>query len=161
MEIYVDDMLIKSREAADHEADLLEGFENLRKYNLWVNPEKYVFGVTPGKLLGYMIRQRGIEPNPDKIAAVQAMQTIQKGRELPWTLECEKSFQELKANLQSPQLLAWPVAGDVLQLYSAILEPRTSIKAQELADFMVQYTHGLEEEAPELVNLVEAAEQWV
>ncbi|GAA0146300.1 hypothetical protein LIER_06291 [Lithospermum erythrorhizon] len=38
MEIYVDDMLLKNREAQDHEANLRENFENLRKYNLWLNP---------------------------------------------------------------------------------------------------------------------------
>ncbi|GAA0147074.1 hypothetical protein LIER_06865 [Lithospermum erythrorhizon] len=73
MEIYVDDMLIKSSEASDHEANLRESFENLRRYNLWLNTEKCVFGVTFGKFLGYMINQRGIEPKPDKIAAVRAI----------------------------------------------------------------------------------------
>ncbi|GAA0170813.1 hypothetical protein LIER_24994 [Lithospermum erythrorhizon] len=47
---------------------------------------------------------------------------IKKGQDFEWTLECEKSFQELKAYLQSPELLARPVAGDVLQLYLAISE---------------------------------------
>ncbi|GAA0155040.1 hypothetical protein LIER_12863 [Lithospermum erythrorhizon] len=73
MEIYVDDMLIKRRETRDHEPNLIESFENLKKDNLRLNLDKYVFGVTSEKFLGYMISQRGIEPNPDKIAACQAM----------------------------------------------------------------------------------------
>ncbi|GAA0160464.1 hypothetical protein LIER_39048 [Lithospermum erythrorhizon] len=74
IEISVDDMLIKSREAEDHEANLRKNFENLRKNKLRLNPDKCVFRVTSGKFLGYMIYQRGIEPNPEKISAVQAMQ---------------------------------------------------------------------------------------
>ncbi|GAA0152332.1 hypothetical protein LIER_37468 [Lithospermum erythrorhizon] len=55
MEIYMDDMLIKSREAQDHEANLRDSCENLRKYNLRLNPDKCVFGVTSRKFVGYMI----------------------------------------------------------------------------------------------------------
>ncbi|GAA0159451.1 hypothetical protein LIER_16221 [Lithospermum erythrorhizon] len=73
MEIYVDDMLIKSWDVEDHEANLRESFENVRRKNLKLNANKWVFGVTSGKFLVYMIIQRGIEPNPDKITAIQAM----------------------------------------------------------------------------------------
>ncbi|GAA0148391.1 hypothetical protein LIER_36713 [Lithospermum erythrorhizon] len=62
MEIYVDEILIKSREADDHEANLRESFSNLRMYKLRLNPEKGVFGVTSGKFLRYMISQRRMEP---------------------------------------------------------------------------------------------------
>ncbi|GAA0175931.1 hypothetical protein LIER_29020 [Lithospermum erythrorhizon] len=55
MEIYVDDMFVKSREGADHEANLRESFDNLSRYKVCVNPDKCVFGVTFGKFLGYMI----------------------------------------------------------------------------------------------------------
>ncbi|GAA0144502.1 hypothetical protein LIER_04932 [Lithospermum erythrorhizon] len=82
MEIYVDDMLIKNWEAYNHEANLRESFENLRRYTLWLNPNKCVFGVTSGKFMGYMISQSGIEPNPDKIAAVQAMQSPRTQKEV-------------------------------------------------------------------------------
>ncbi|GAA0160993.1 hypothetical protein LIER_17415 [Lithospermum erythrorhizon] len=51
---------------------------------------------------------------------------IKKGREFEWNLECEQSFQELKAYLQSSQLLARPVAGDVLQLYLVVSESALS-----------------------------------
>ncbi|GAA0184181.1 hypothetical protein LIER_31469 [Lithospermum erythrorhizon] len=81
MEIYVDDILIKSREAADHEANFRESFNNLRKYKIWLNPDKCVLGVTSDKLLGYMISQQRIEQNPDKIAAIQAMQSPRTQKE--------------------------------------------------------------------------------
>ncbi|GAA0150358.1 hypothetical protein LIER_37105 [Lithospermum erythrorhizon] len=59
--------------AEDHEANLRESFENLRKNQLRLNLDNCVFGVTSEKFLGYMISQREIEPNPDNIAVVQAM----------------------------------------------------------------------------------------
>ena len=51
--------------------DLEETFANLRKINLKMNPEKCVFGVPSGKLLGYFVSQRGIKANPDKIKAIE------------------------------------------------------------------------------------------
>ncbi|GAA0164049.1 hypothetical protein LIER_19775 [Lithospermum erythrorhizon] len=74
-------MLINSREAADHEANLQESFENLRRYNLQLNSDNCVFYVTSGKFLGYMIRNTGIEPNDDKIDVVQTMQSPQTQKE--------------------------------------------------------------------------------
>ncbi|KAL0329226.1 UNVERIFIED_CONTAM: hypothetical protein Sradi_4909300 [Sesamum radiatum] len=75
VEIYVDDMLVKSREAKDHITDLEETFSILRKYRLKLNPEKCVFGVQGGRFLGFMITQRGIEANPLKIKAILDMKT--------------------------------------------------------------------------------------
>ena len=48
-----------------------ETFGNLRKINLKLNPEKCVFGVPSGKILGFFVSQRGIEANPDKIKAIE------------------------------------------------------------------------------------------
>ncbi|GAA0145634.1 hypothetical protein LIER_05786 [Lithospermum erythrorhizon] len=74
-------MLIKSLEVEDHEANLRESFENLRRNKLRRNPNKYVFRVTSGKFLGYMISQTWMEPNPDKITAVHAMQSPKTQKE--------------------------------------------------------------------------------
>ncbi|GAA0145327.1 hypothetical protein LIER_05548 [Lithospermum erythrorhizon] len=82
MEIYVDDMLIKSREVEDHEANLRESFENLKRNKLRLDPDKCVFGVTSGKFMWYMISQRGIEPNPYKIATLRAIQSPRLRRKL-------------------------------------------------------------------------------
>ncbi|KAL0367332.1 UNVERIFIED_CONTAM: hypothetical protein Sradi_3623300 [Sesamum radiatum] len=67
MEVYVDDMLVKSKKAPDHIKDLEETFSVLRKYKLKLNPWKCAFGVQEGRFLGFMITQRGIEANPSKI----------------------------------------------------------------------------------------------
>jgi ribonuclease HI len=70
VEVYVDDMLVKSKEDEDHLADLKETFQALRRHNMKLNPAKCVFRVSSGKFLGFMVSQRGIEANPDKIKAI-------------------------------------------------------------------------------------------
>ncbi|CAA0819584.1 Unknown protein, partial [Striga hermonthica] len=70
MEVYVDDMLVKSEQASDHIAHLSEVFDILREYSMVHNPKKCTFGVGSGKFLGYMVSQRGIEANPAKIQAI-------------------------------------------------------------------------------------------
>ena len=64
MEIYIDDMLVKSLEAEDHISHLQQAFCTLRKYNMKLNPAKCSFGVSSGKFFGYIITHRGIEANP-------------------------------------------------------------------------------------------------
>ena len=70
VQVYVDDMLVKSRREEDHLKDLKETFDTLRSYNMKLNPGKCAFGVTAGKFLGFMVSQRGIEANPNKIRAI-------------------------------------------------------------------------------------------
>ncbi|XP_020222083.1 uncharacterized protein LOC109804662 [Cajanus cajan] len=70
MEVYVDDMVVKSRDLEQHVIDLSEVFQQLRKYDMRLNLEKCVFGVSGGKFLGFMLSARGIEANPDKCMAV-------------------------------------------------------------------------------------------
>ena len=67
MEVYVDDMLVKSKEELAHLDDLRETFATLKQYQMKLNPSKCVFGVASGKFLGFMVSQRGIEANPEKV----------------------------------------------------------------------------------------------
>ncbi|XP_074374533.1 uncharacterized protein LOC141714939 [Apium graveolens] len=73
MESYVDDMISKSLTIPDHIKDLKEYFDNLRRYNMKLNPEKCAFGVPSGKFLGFPVSERGIEANPEKIIAIIEM----------------------------------------------------------------------------------------
>ena len=73
MEVYVDDMLVKSKEELAHLDDLRETFATLRQYQMKLNPSKCAFGVTSGKFLGFMMSQRGIEANPEKVRAILNM----------------------------------------------------------------------------------------
>ena len=65
--VYVDDIAVMSRKQADLLEDLRETFDNLRTYRMKLNPKKCVFGVPAGKLLGFIVSERGIEVNPEKI----------------------------------------------------------------------------------------------
>ena len=67
IEVYVDDMLVKSLDEEKHLHDLQETFETLKRYKMKLNPSKCAFGVSSGKFLGFMVSQRGIEANPNKI----------------------------------------------------------------------------------------------
>ena len=73
MEVYIDDMLVKSTTAELHIAHLSKAFQILREYNMKLNPAKCAFGVSAGKFLGFIVNNRGIEPNPDKIKVVLDM----------------------------------------------------------------------------------------
>jgi len=73
VQVYVDDMLVKSRREEDHLEDLRETFDTLRSYNMKLNLGKCAFGVTVGKFLGFMVSKRGIEANPEKIWAIIEM----------------------------------------------------------------------------------------
>ncbi|KAL0460779.1 UNVERIFIED_CONTAM: Polyprotein P3 [Sesamum latifolium] len=73
MEVYVYDVLVKSKKRQQHMEDLGECFTQLKKYGVKLNPQKCTFGVEGGKFLGYLVTQRGIEANPDKITAIQQM----------------------------------------------------------------------------------------
>nr|POE58898.1 retrovirus-related pol polyprotein from transposon 412 [Quercus suber] len=73
MELYIDDMLVKTQDEDMHLEDLQETFNTLRQYHMKLNPSKCAFGVSSGKFLGFMVSYRGIEANPDKIQAILNM----------------------------------------------------------------------------------------
>lgn len=74
MEVYVDDMLTKSKRASDHLVNLEETFQVLRKFNMKLNPAKCAFEVAAGKFLGFLVNHNGIEANPEKVRAILDMQ---------------------------------------------------------------------------------------
>nr|KYP73559.1 Transposon Ty3-I Gag-Pol polyprotein [Cajanus cajan] len=109
MEVYVDDMVVKSSDISTHVHNLSDVFQALRQHQMRLNPEKCVFGVSSGKFLGFMLSIRGIEANPDKCQAVLDMKS-------PGTL---KEVQKLAGRLTSlsrflPRLA--PIAQPILFL---------------------------------------------
>ena len=82
VQVYVDDMLVKSRREDDHLEDLKETFDTFRFYNMKLNLSKCAFGVTAGKFLGFMVSQRGIEVNLDKIRAIIEMAPLRNMKEV-------------------------------------------------------------------------------
>jgi hypothetical protein len=74
IQVYIDDLIVKSSIRASHVSDLAETFTNMRRAGLKLNPEKCGFGVTKGKFLGCLISAKRIEANPDKIRAIREME---------------------------------------------------------------------------------------
>ncbi|GJZ78535.1 reverse transcriptase domain-containing protein, partial [Tanacetum coccineum] len=75
LEVYVDDMVIKSKAEKDMLADIAETFDNLRRINMKLNPKKCSFGVEEGKFLGYMVTSEGIRANPAKTKDIAEMKS--------------------------------------------------------------------------------------
>jgi hypothetical protein len=74
VEAYVDDVVVKTRDSDNLIADLEEIFSSLRRFRWKLNPTKCIFGVPSGKLLGFIVSNRGIEANPVKITAITDME---------------------------------------------------------------------------------------
>ena len=82
VEVYVDDMLVKSQDEKIHLDNRQETFDTLRQYNMKLNPNKCAFGVSLGKFLGFMVSHKGIEANPNKIQAILDMKPPQNVKEV-------------------------------------------------------------------------------
>jgi hypothetical protein len=76
IEAYVDDIVVKSRKTEDLVPNLTEVFQKLRQHGVKINPEKCIFEVPMGMLLGFAVSERGIEVNPEKISAIMDMGAI-------------------------------------------------------------------------------------
>ncbi|PKI51083.1 hypothetical protein CRG98_028512 [Punica granatum] len=73
IEVYVNDMIAKSKEGEDHLVNLKRLFDRLKKYKLLLNLAKCTFGVKSGKLLGFVVSEKGIEVDPDKVKAIMEL----------------------------------------------------------------------------------------
>ncbi|XP_052288620.1 uncharacterized protein LOC127899311 [Citrus sinensis] len=146
MEVYVDDMITKSKIPEEHVRHLDETFELLRKYKMKLNPEKCAFGVESGKFLGFMVSHRGIEANPEKIQAVAQMKSprnLKEMQSLTGKLAALSRFisKPLRQTLHKPdasgRLVKWAVE---LSEFDIDYKPRAAIKAQAMADFVAEFT---------------------
>ncbi|KAK1575844.1 hypothetical protein Q3G72_008838 [Acer saccharum] len=118
MEVYIDDMLVKSLVAQQHIDHLRQSFDVLDQYGMKLNPTKCSFGVSSGKFLGYLVSQRGVEANPDQ---------IRKNKAFEWNDDCEKALQDLKTYLKSPPLLSKPKDNEILFIYLAVSDTAVSV----------------------------------
>ena len=87
IEIYIDDMVVKSKMVSEHLEDLRAIFEILRKYKLRLNASKCLFDIGSGKFLGYMVTHRGIEVNPDQIKAINNLRSPRNPKEVQKLIE--------------------------------------------------------------------------
>jgi|SRR5688500_8420458 hypothetical protein len=79
---YVEDIVFASKIKEDHLIDLVDTFTNMREARLCLNPEKCIFGVRQGKVMGCLVSHRGIEENPTKIKALLDMKPSQSARDV-------------------------------------------------------------------------------
>ncbi|KAL0416819.1 UNVERIFIED_CONTAM: Retrovirus-related Pol polyprotein from transposon gypsy [Sesamum latifolium] len=144
MEVYVDDMLVKSRKEDDHLKDLRQVFEIMRVYGMKLNPNKCTLGVRGGKFLGYMVSERGIEVNPEKIEAIKRLQSPRTLKEVQKLMGIRKS----ETLSSDPTPIANPKQGEVLFLYQAISEEAVSsvlVREQEKTQNPVYYAQEKKE----------------
>ena len=82
IEVYIDDMVVKSKIVSEHIRDLANIFKILRGHKLRLNASKCSFGVGSGKFLSYMVTRRGIEVNPDQVRAINNLQPLRNPKEI-------------------------------------------------------------------------------
>ena len=105
VEVYIDDIIVKTPLGGDHSADLGSVFERLRAHDMRLNPSKCTFGVRVGKFLGFMLTQRGIEVNPEKCQAVLQMRspcTIKEVQQLTGRVTALSRFMTRSAHRTLP-----------------------------------------------------------
>ncbi|KAA3477995.1 gag/pol polyprotein [Gossypium australe] len=100
IEIYVDDMIAKSRTEKEHIEVLKKFFLRLRKLQLKLNPAKCTFGARSGKLLGFVVSERGIKVNSNKVKAIQELPPPRTQKEVRGFLKCDPIFRLLKKQNQ-------------------------------------------------------------
>ena len=113
VEVYVDGTIVKSKDRESHTVNLRKFFERIKEYRLRLNPQKCTFGVIAGKLLGFLVSDRGIEVNPSKIKAILKMLPPKSEKEIrsflgqlqyinqviaKLTFTCEPIFKLLRKN---------------------------------------------------------------
>jgi hypothetical protein len=99
MHAYLDDVVVKTKQSGTLLDDLKETFANLRRYRMKLNPEKCTFGVPAGQLLGYIVSQRGIEANPSKIKAIEALELPTELRDVYKFTDCLASLSRFVSRL--------------------------------------------------------------
>ncbi|XP_057520371.1 uncharacterized protein LOC130800739 [Amaranthus tricolor] len=132
-------MITKSKQSSQHAADLRETFNTLRKHQMRLNPEKCVFGVTGGKCLGFLVDERGIEANPDKIKAIRDMKSPRSVKEVQKLTGC---IAALGRFLSKSADRFSPYNGEKLVLYVSVSEYSLSgvlIAEREKKQFPIYY----------------------
>ncbi|RVW14465.1 Retrovirus-related Pol polyprotein from transposon 17.6 [Vitis vinifera] len=144
VEVYVDDMIVKSRDRSDHLAALERFFERIRQFRLRLNPKKCTFGVTSGKLLGYM-RERS-EASWGRLQYINRFiarltdicepifQLLRKSQPTAWDDQCQRAFERIREYLLSPPVLAPSTLGRPLLLYLSISDVALGCMLAQLYD---------------------------
>jgi hypothetical protein len=127
VEAYINDIIVKTRDKATLIEDWRDTFNNLRKVQLKLNPEKCMFGVPSGKLLGFLVSYRGIEANPDKIKAIEVIRAPRKVKNIQRINECVIALGRFISRLSEHALP-----------FSKVLKKKSPIKSTPEAEVTLQ-----------------------
>ncbi|GAU32517.1 hypothetical protein TSUD_317240 [Trifolium subterraneum] len=142
LEVYMDDMIVKSHDEVDHTVHLQKVFEQARKVNMRFNPEKCTFGIRAGKFLDFYLTERGIEVNPDKCQAFT---------EFP-TPNDKKSIQTLNGMLTALSRFVPKSAQHALPLFK-LLRKESAFEWTEECEQALQHLKKALSEPPVLLRL--------
>ncbi|GKD11866.1 reverse transcriptase domain-containing protein [Tanacetum coccineum] len=140
LEVYVDDLVIKSRTEDEIVKDIKETFKTLREINMKLNPKKCTFGVEEGMFLGYKVNTKGLKVCPDKVDVVlslpspKCLKDVQKlngklaslNSDFHWTTEAEEAFKQMKQLIAELPILTAPMEKEELIVYLAAAKEMVS-----------------------------------
>ncbi|GJW51355.1 reverse transcriptase domain-containing protein [Tanacetum coccineum] len=179
LEVYVDDLVIKSRTEDEIVRDMEETFQTLREINMKLNPKKCTFGIEERMFLGYKVSTMGLKVCPDKVEAVlslpspKCLKDVQRKSDFHWTTEAEEAFKQMKQLIVELPMLVAPMEKEELIIYlaaaketvSAVLMTEREAKqmpiyfvSRALRDPEVNYT-SMENLALALVHAIERLEE--
>ncbi|GJT15437.1 reverse transcriptase domain-containing protein [Tanacetum coccineum] len=115
LEVYVDDLVIKSRTEDEIVRDIEETFETLREINMKLNPKKCTFGVEEWMFLGYKVNTKGLKVCPDKKS------------DFHWTTKAEEAFKQMKQLIAELPMLIAPMEKEGLIVYLAAAKETVSV----------------------------------
>ncbi|GAU50258.1 hypothetical protein TSUD_409040 [Trifolium subterraneum] len=150
LEVYMDDMIVKSEEEIDHTVHLKTVFDQAKKFNMRFNPEKCTFEVKAGKFLGFYLTERGIEANPDKCRAFFDYPTPKS----------KKSIQTLNGMLTSMARFVAKSAQHALPLFR-LLKKETTFEWTEECEGALQHLKRALSEPPVLTRPVEGEKLYL
>ncbi|GKA16067.1 reverse transcriptase domain-containing protein [Tanacetum coccineum] len=126
LEVYVDDLIIKSRTKREVIRDIEETFKTLREINMKLNPKKCTFGMREDTFLGYKVNADGLKVCPDKVEAVLSLPSPKclkdkctKKSDFQWTAKAETAFKQMKKSIAELPMLAAPKEKEELIIYLA------------------------------------------
>ncbi|GJW47702.1 reverse transcriptase domain-containing protein [Tanacetum coccineum] len=135
LEVYVDDLVIKSRTKDEIVRDIEETFKTLREINMKLNPKKCTFRVEEGMFLGYKVNTKGLKVCPDKVDVVlteksllffKTLKKCMKKSDFHWTTEAEEEFKQMKQLIAELPILKEPMEKEELIVYLAAAKETVS-----------------------------------
>jgi hypothetical protein len=128
VEAYVDDIVVKTRKASDLLSELEVTFRCLKAKGVKLNPEKCVFGVPRGMLLGFIVSERGIEANPEKIASITSMGPIKDLKGVQRVMGCLAALSRFISHLGERGLPLYRLGANNGSLGSLLPRPASTLR---------------------------------